>query len=106
MHKFTAALLATAIAIPALAAAPAIAQPMRHDDHRGMESRQQTWKNFRKGERFDRKHARNYQRVDYRKYRGVKAPPRGYEYVRSGNDLLLVRSSNGMITSVRSGLFR
>ncbi|KMS53514.1 membrane protein [Novosphingobium barchaimii LL02] len=110
MKKFTAALIAAAIVVPTLAAAPAMAQPMRHDDHRGSSktvvTKQVTYKTFRKGERFDRNRARNYQQVDYRKYRNVKAPPRGYHYVRSGNDLLLVGITSGIISAVTTGMFR
>lgn len=110
MKTFTAALLAAALVSPALVAAPAMAQ--QHDradrgDHRASAAAsRQTYKTFRKGQKFDRRYARNYQIVDHRRYRGVKAPPRGYHYVRSGNDLLLVNIGNGMISSIRAGQFR
>lgn len=109
MKKFAAALIAAAMVVPTLAAAPAIAQPMRHDDHRSSKTvvtKKVTYKTFRKGERFDRNRARNYQQVDYRRYRNVKAPPRGYHYVRSGNDLLLVGITSGIISAVTTGMFR
>jgi len=113
MKKFTAALIAAALAAPTLAAAPAMAQShgqqQRHDDRgptKKVVTRTVTYKNFRKGEKFDRNHARNYQVVDYRRYRNVKAPPRGYHYVRSGNDLLLVGITSGIVSAVTSGMFR
>lgn len=107
MKKFTAALIAAALVAPGLAAVPAMAQPARHDDHRKtVVTKKVTYKTFRKGERFDRSHARNYQVVDYRKYRNVKAPPRGYHYVRSGNDLLLVGVTSGIVSAVTAGMFR
>lgn len=109
MKKFTAALIAAALIAPTMGAVPAMAQAQRHDDHRRttkVVTKKVTYKTFRKGERFDRSHARNYQQVDYRKYRNVKAPPRGYQYVRSGNDLLLVGVTSGIIAAVTAGMFR
>lgn len=108
MNKFTAALLAAAVTLPGLVAAPAMAQPApRHDSHvqKKVVTKKVTYKTFRKGDRFDRNHARNYQVVDYRRYRNVKAPPRGYHYVRSGNDMLLVGITSGIVASVISGQF-
>lgn len=101
MKTFTAA-----IAAAALAAAPAMAQPAQHHQTRTVVKKTTTYKTFRKGDRFDRNHARNYQQVDYRKYRNVKAPPRGYQYVRSGNDLLLVGITSGVVSAVTTGMFR
>ncbi|RZI99750.1 MAG: hypothetical protein EON90_10220 [Brevundimonas sp.] len=37
---------------------------------------------------------------------GLRAPPRGYQYVRSGNDVILSNSNNGMIAAVIASLFR
>lgn len=61
---------------------------------------------FKKGERFDRRKATNYRVVSYRDYRGRRAPPRGYQYVRSGNDILLIGITSGIVSSVISGLIR
>lgn len=41
---------------------------------------------------------------DYNRY-GLRAPPRGYHYVRSGNDVVLTARSGGLITAVIAGLF-
>ena len=41
---------------------------------------------------------------DYGRY-GLRAPPRGYEYVRSGNDVVLAVVATGLITAVIAGLF-
>ncbi|HVL41513.1 MAG TPA: RcnB family protein [Brevundimonas sp.] len=41
---------------------------------------------------------------DYNRY-GLQAPPRGYQYVRSGNDMLLSNSNNGLIAAVIASLF-
>ena len=36
---------------------------------------------------------------------GLRAPPRGYHYVRSGNDVVLAAVAGGLITAVIAGLF-
>ncbi|KQY91759.1 RcnB family protein [Brevundimonas sp. Root1423] len=41
---------------------------------------------------------------DYNRY-GLQAPPRGYQYVRSGNDMLLSNSNSGLIAAVIASLF-
>lgn len=41
---------------------------------------------------------------DYSRY-GLRAPPRGYQYVRSGNDVVLANSNNGLITAIIASLF-
>jgi Ni/Co efflux regulator RcnB len=110
MKTFTAALVAAAVLAPAVVAVPAMAQPSHQNGHgqvkKVVTKKTTTYKTFRKGDRFDRSHARNYQQVDYRKYRNVKAPPRGYHYVRSGNDLLLVGITSGVVSAVTAGMFR
>lgn len=59
-----------------------------------------------KGQRFDRRYANNYQVVNnYRGYR-LNAPPRGYHWVRSGNDAVLVAITSGIIGAVVAGAIR
>ena len=41
---------------------------------------------------------------DYGRY-GLRQPPRGYQYVRSGNDVVLAAIAGGLITAVIAGLF-
>ena len=43
--------------------------------------------------------------VDHRRY-GLSAPPRGYQYVRSGNDAVLTAVATGVIASVIISLFQ
>lgn len=64
-----------------------------------------THKNWKRGQRFDRRYATNYRVVDYRTYRGhgVYAPPRGYHWVRSGNDAVLVGITTGLVAAVIAG---
>ncbi len=41
---------------------------------------------------------------DYNRY-GLRRPPQGYHYVRSGNDVVLAAVAGGLITAVIAGLF-
>lgn len=66
------------------------------------------FRQWRRGERFDYRHAQNYRRIDdWRAYRGrhLYAPPRGYYWARSGNDAILVAAAGGLIGAVLSGAF-
>lgn len=107
MNKFLATVAAIAVALPA--ATPALAQhhDMRRDSHhdarRGPAKVQHN--PFRKGQRFDMRRAPNYRVVDYHQYRRLSAPPRGYHWVRSGNDALLVAIGTGVIASVIANTF-
>lgn len=65
-----------------------------------------TYRNWRKGERFESRYARNYRQIDHRHYRGLKAPPRGYRYVQSGNDAVLVGITSGIIAAVFANAIR
>jgi Ni/Co efflux regulator RcnB len=42
--------------------------------------------------------------IDYRPY-GLSAPPYGYQWVRVGNDVYMVRTSNGLINEIVYSLF-
>ncbi len=48
--------------------------------------------------------SRAYVVNDYNRY-GLRAPPRGYQYVRSGNDVVMTAVATGLITAVIGGLF-
>ena len=61
---------------------------------------------WRRGERFDRRYAPSYGEIDYRRYHGLRTPPRGYHWVRSGNDAVLVGVTTGIIASVLAGAIR
>ena len=62
--------------------------------------------NWQRGQRFDSRYARNYRQIDYRQYRGLRAPPRGYRYVQSGNDAVLVAITSGIIGAVFANMIR
>ncbi|SFO18336.1 RcnB family protein [Sphingomonas sp. OK281] len=118
MKKFIlSALAATLVASPLLAAAPAEAQQrrevttVRHNDNGRTVVTKRTvvrtpqYRNWRAGQRFDRRQAQNYRVITtYRNYR-LAAPPRGSQWVRSGNDALLI-NGRGNVVQVRGGAFQ
>lgn len=65
-----------------------------------------SYRKWQRGQRFDARYARNYRQIDYRQYRNLKAPPRGYRYVQSGNDAVLVGVTSGIIAAVFANLIR
>lgn len=111
MKKFIIAALAASAAIAPIAAAPAAAYQrydtnVRHRPDRSAPAPQ--YHNWRKGERFDQRQARNYQPINnWQSYRARRlyAPPRGYHWVRSGNDAVLVAITGGLIGAVLGGAF-
>ena len=118
MKKFIlSALAATLVASPLLAAAPAEAQQSRevttvrqNNNGRTVVTKKTVvrtphYRNWRAGQRFDRRQAQNYRVITtYRNYR-LAAPPRGSQWVRSGNDALLI-NGRGNVVQVRGGAFR
>jgi Ni/Co efflux regulator RcnB len=125
MKKFILAALATSILAAPLAAVPASAQDYRHERHTTVvrerpngnvvvnnrtviRDNHNNFRRWNKGQRFDRRYAQNYRQInDWRAYQGRRlyAPPRGYHWVRSGNDAVLVAVTGGLIASVLAGAF-
>lgn len=119
MKKLILAVLAASAALTPIAATSADAQ-VRHTTttvrerpngtvvQRTVTCNQPTYRHWNKGQRFDRRQARNYSEIgDWRAYRGRRlyAPPRGYHWVRSGNDAVLVAVTGGLIGAVLAGAF-
>jgi Ni/Co efflux regulator RcnB len=125
MKKFILAALAASVAAAPVAAAPAFAQNGRgqvvqvqkHKQVRSsgrtvvktkqvVRTRQaQAARNWRKGERFDSRQARNYRVISNpRAYRLYDAP-RGYRWVQSNNDAVLVAITSGIIGAVLGSRF-
>ncbi|MEG3163952.1 RcnB family protein [Sphingomonas sp. PB2P19] len=118
MNKFILSALATTlVASPLLAAAPASAQAQRQTTvvrqnangrtvvtHKTVVKPNQS-RAWRAGERFDRNRAQNYRVITtYKNYR-LAAPPRGSQWVRSGNDAVLI-NARGNVVQIRNGAFR
>lgn len=56
---------------------------------------------WRRGDRLPSYYRHHYRPVDYRHYRNLRRPPRGYHYVRDDRgDLILVGIATGVILSV------
>lgn len=118
MKNFTAGALALVLAFPAVAIAQERTDRNKQSeqaeqsertsrDNQPSNSRQQSAKahKFAKGERFDRSRAQNYRRIDHRSNSHLSAAPRGYIWVRAGNDALLVRLSNNVVMRVVGNAF-
>ncbi|BAV64281.1 RcnB family protein [Sphingobium cloacae] len=123
MKKFLMALAATTMIASPMVAAQAQAAPHRETvrvvkqgPHGRTMVRQKTvvrkqayrnnYRHWTKGQRFDRRHAAHYRVVNnYRDYR-LSAPPRGYQWVRSGNDAVLIAITSGIIGAVIGGALR
>ena len=121
MKKFLIAGLAASMLATPLMATAADAAPMqrhgstvvRHEPGRTVVThrttyRQPTYRRWNRGERFDYRYAPRYQVVNnWQAYRGRRlyAPPRGYHWVRSGNDAVLVAITGGLIGAVIAGAF-
>ena len=71
----------------------------RYSAPRGYQVRQWSY-----GQRLPSYYSQGYVVNDYNRY-GLRAPPRGYHYVRSGNDVVLAAVAGGLITAVIAGLF-
>ena len=72
----------------------------RYQPPRGYQTRQWAY-----GQRMPSYYRSNqYVVSNYGQY-GLRAPPRGYHYVRSGNDVVLAAAAGGLITAVIAGLF-
>jgi Ni/Co efflux regulator RcnB len=72
----------------------------RYQPPRGYEARQ-----WRPGERLPAAYRSRAYVVDHRAY-GLRAPPRGYQYVRVNNDVVMTAVATGLITSVIASLFQ
>jgi Ni/Co efflux regulator RcnB len=119
IKKLLMSLAATTMVAAPLVTAQAQAAPHRevtrvvkHGPHGRTVVKQKTaWRvndhrRWAKGQRFDRRYASNYRVInDYRSYR-LSAPPRGYHWVRSGNDAVLVAITSGIIGAVIGSALR
>ena len=72
----------------------------RYQAPRGYQARQ-----WHRGDRMPSAYRGRAYVVDHRRY-GLSAPPRGYHYVRSGNDAVLTAVATGVIASVIISLFQ
>jgi Ni/Co efflux regulator RcnB len=101
-----AAVAASMVATPVLAAPMQNYGPQRN--HRVVQHQPPApqYRNWQRGQRFDARYARNYRQIDWRTHRGLKAPPRGYHYVQSGNDAVLVALGTGIVAAIFANALR
>ncbi|VWX60976.1 RcnB family protein [Sphingorhabdus sp. 109] len=60
----------------------------------------QNHRNWSKGQKFDRRYATNYRVIDNPRAYRLSNAPRGYQWVRSGNDAVLIAVTSGIIGAV------
>jgi Ni/Co efflux regulator RcnB len=116
MKKFIlAALAASTLATPVLAA-PGDRHDARDDNRGRVEQRHDVrndrhdvrqpqrieYRKWQKGQRFDSRYAQNYRVVTPNRYH-LRPAPRGYRWVQSGNDAVMVGITTGIIASVIAG---
>jgi Ni/Co efflux regulator RcnB len=70
----------------------------RYDRHDRIE-----YRNWSRGDRFDSRYARNYRVIEVPGHYHLHPAPRGYRWVQSGNDAVLVGVTTGLIASVMAG---
>lgn len=61
--------------------------------------------NWRKGERFDSRYARNYRVIHNPRQYNLRYAPSGYRWVQSGNDAVLIGITTGIIAAVLANSF-
>lgn len=72
----------------------------RHDNRRDNHQ----YRSWKKGQRFDSRYARNY-RVIYGPSRyHLRPAPRGYRWVQSGNDAVMIGITSGLIAAVMANV--
>lgn len=119
MKKIALALAGASVAFTGLAATPASAAAFgRHD--RGRYEQVQTRKvvkqrfvknnraqnhRWQRGQRFDRRYASNYRVISNPYYYHLRTAPRGYRWVQSGNDAVLIAITSGIIGAVLANAF-
>lgn len=106
-------LVIAALAV-SLVSTPAMAAPFQRHDNRAQvahkfdshkfdhhsDYRQVQHRRWNKGERFDHRQARNYRVISNPRAYHFRDAPRGYRWVQSGNDAVLVGITSGIIASV------
>lgn len=66
----------------------------------------QNYRHWAKGQRFDRRYATNYRVINNPRAYRLSNAPRGYQWVRSGNDAVLIAITSGLIGAVIGNAIR
>jgi Ni/Co efflux regulator RcnB len=114
MKKIALALAGASVALTGFAATPAAAANSRGHDrgrYEQVQKRVVVKNNFRqnhkwqRGQRFDRRYAVNYRMISNPNYYHLRSAPRGYRWVQSGNDAVLIAITSGIIGAVLANAF-
>jgi Ni/Co efflux regulator RcnB len=125
MKKLTLALAGASVALTGVMATPAAAADFgRHDRNRYEQVQTRTVergrfvtndrfqrdnrfqaRRWQRGERFDSRYASNYMVVSNPYAYHLRAAPRGYRWVRSGNDAVMVAIASGIIGALVANAF-
>ncbi|HYI39239.1 MAG TPA: RcnB family protein [Allosphingosinicella sp.] len=116
MKKFIFAAVAASVLAAPVAAAPGYGRDDRShaQEVRGRQAvktrqvvkvRQVQARNWRKGERFDRRQARNYRVIQNPRAYRLNDAPRGYQWVQSDNNAVLVAITSGIIGAIFANRF-
>jgi Ni/Co efflux regulator RcnB len=73
---------------------------IRNDAHRP------AYRKWAKGQRFDRRYAPQYRVINSPRAYRLQPAPRGYHWVQSGNDAVLVGITSGIVASVLANMIR
>jgi Ni/Co efflux regulator RcnB len=111
MKKFIIATLAASVLATPVMAAPWSNHDNRDNrgrieqrhDNRGQHAQHRNWK---RGERFDYRYAPNYRVISAPRAYHLREAPRGYRWVRSGNDAVLIGITTGIVASVLANIIR
>jgi Ni/Co efflux regulator RcnB len=120
MKKIALAIAGASVALGGLAATPASAADFGHQN-RGRHAQVQTRKvvrnrivvnnryqqnhRWQRGQRFDQRYVTNYRVISNPYAYHLRQAPRGYRWVRSGNDAILVAITTGIISSILANQF-
>ena len=102
MRKFLMVLAATTMAVAPLATTSAQAAPNHKVEQKAPKAKSKIKQQHRwtKGQKFDSRYATNYRVIKNPKDYRLDNAPRGYQWVQSGNDAILVAITGGLIGAV------
>jgi Ni/Co efflux regulator RcnB len=119
MKKLSLALAGASVALTGLAATPAAAADFRGHDRGRYEQVQPRYvfqnrfvqnnrfqsHRWNRGDRFDRRYASNYRVISNPYAYHLRAAPRGYRWVQSGHDAVLIAITSGIIGALVGNAF-
>ena len=119
MKKIALALAGASVALTGLVATPASAADFgRHNDRgryeqvnkrvvvkRAVKQNRFQARRWQRGERFDRRYATNYRVISNPYSYHLRPAPRGYRWVQSGNDAVLIAITSGIIGALVANAF-